>query len=587
MFGTGIPEIFYGGFANALTYRYAEDGSTVPPTPYQIPEEGVTVYASTLDSNGAEVLPGRIIYSDTTGNDGRASRVAVITGDINNVYDKHIVRASGAAGAGAANPDLADGTPSIKSNVYRRNLPNKVPLADFDTYTIGSYADIKLKAPPVTLNDSAMDCGWMLSNNTFINANSGNNVYTFTQSELVLDGDLIIDGCTVNLKGSKLIFRENVVNRNTLTISNGGTLIMSVDTLTGDLPMIYGEGARDVVDINLIAGGTLDMQGGSMQNFLIGGKTGQLVVGSGAALSMSNSAYLTASDISTSGLNDLPLIHADGGLVTTTGSVTLAGSSNLGIGVKLTNGGDISGDGLTVSNMQTGIDSKAGSISLDAYTSSGNTNGVIVEDGPKLPEMYTSATLQGFASNYPRQPYQGSYAQMPGMDNCYNYGQNGRYGHDLMCVEWKEYTVDLSSWVGQDNYLQPAMEINYGGGFDSPLPGFNYAYPGFVALDNLYITVTDTSGNKYIINSKDDIGYYPYSEDDPAVTDDGATYLGGIGGVPSFDCNYYGLSMNPWRFGQQLYTYGFYSQTLGDYYNTFSDGYPDEFGFRLSPHDLT
>ena len=53
------------------------------------------------------------MLKDTTGADGRATMVAVITGDNNgNTFDSHIVRASGAAGAGEAHPALADGTPA-------------------------------------------------------------------------------------------------------------------------------------------------------------------------------------------------------------------------------------------------------------------------------------------------------------------------------------------------------------------------------------------------------------------------------------------------------------------------------------------
>ena len=94
--------------------------------------------------------------------------------------------------------------------------------------------------------------------------------------ELVLAGDMDIDGCTVELKGTKLIFREDSVNNPTLTISNGGTLLMTIDTDTGDLPKVYGEGNLDAVDIEIADGGTLDMQGGTMKNFLLSGaKTGQ------------------------------------------------------------------------------------------------------------------------------------------------------------------------------------------------------------------------------------------------------------------------------------------------------------------------
>ena len=55
--------------------------------------------------------------------------VAVITGDNGVTYDhSHIVRASGAAGAGEAHPALADGTPATLVEFIDGTLQNSVPL---------------------------------------------------------------------------------------------------------------------------------------------------------------------------------------------------------------------------------------------------------------------------------------------------------------------------------------------------------------------------------------------------------------------------------------------------------------------------
>ena len=55
-FGGGIPEIYYGAYANSLAYRQGVDSLG---NPTQIPEQGVTVTASVLDSTGAELFPSR------------------------------------------------------------------------------------------------------------------------------------------------------------------------------------------------------------------------------------------------------------------------------------------------------------------------------------------------------------------------------------------------------------------------------------------------------------------------------------------------------------------------------------------------
>ena len=580
------PEIYYGGFANALTYRLGVDSSTGLPD--QIPEQGVTVTASVLDSTGAEVFPSKVIYQSVTDSNGETDRVPVITGDhAGTTYDSHIVRASGAAGAGQANPVLFDGTPATEVQFENGVLQTGVPLADFGTYNLGSYADVRLVSPPVTLNDAGMDCAWMATNDTFTTA-LVNGVYEFKGATMVLHGDLYVDSCTVVLEGSTLTFREDSVVSPSLTIGNGGTVIMKTDTATGDRSKMSGESNLDAVDIILESGSTLDVQAGTLENFVTT-KSGQMVVPSGAELRLgggSGGAFIVSSDISTMSSTSYPLIDVDGGVVTVTSDVTLSGAGNIGVGIDLTNGGEVNGDSLTVSNMLTGINSYGGSLNLDGYTSASNTNGIVAQDGPKLPTMYTSAILQGVTpQQYPVANFGSFYGEIPGLDNCWTY-------HMYACWEWYEYTVDLTSWVGQDDYLQPSMMLNYGG-------TWNYRYSSvfgaamslwqtpYITLDNLLIEVTDTTGGTYIIDDSSDIGYYPYGNTDPAVVNDGATYLGGAGGAPFWDCNYRAQSLNPWRFGERIATFSTYtsSPSVGNLFNGPSNQYPDELGFRINRGD--
>ena len=564
---TAIPEIYYGGFANSIAYRQAIVGGVLT----QVLEPGVTVTASVLDSTGAEVFPSKTFYRAITDANGATSEVAVITGDhTGTVYDSHIVRASGAAGAGEVHPQLADGTPATTVD-FQNTVPYQAPAIlavdmytmgndisfqdgvtlldaittyengnapagtltwswqsmdpsttgsfdpdqdtstgrvywksiafgdatavsgtngydrvyyggvgveqgvditgnvvvtatetynfvsfddEFGTYNIGAYADIRLVSPPVTLDDAGMDCAWMANEPLFQSALI-NGVYEFKGATMVLADDLTIDGCSILLEGSQLIFREDAVNNPTLTIGNGGSLIMKTDSSTGDLPRIYGESNLDAVDIQLQAGSLLDMQSGTMKNFLLTGSS-QLEVPTGAELKLGGGAYLTSSDITSLGA-DYPMINVDGGLVTVSAAATLAGSNNLGIGLNLINDGLVNGDGLTVSNMAVGINSDDGSMNLDGFTSSGNTKGVVAKDGPKLPTMYTSAVLQGLAQNTPTFGGPGGlFGGLANMDNCWVI-------HGYGCFEWEEYTVDLSSWVGTEDYVQPAFMLNYGG----------------------------------------------------------------------------------------------------------------------------
>ena len=90
---------------------------------------------------------------------------------------------------------------------------------------------------------------------------------------------MAIDGCTVILEGSELIFLPT--NSPSLTISNGGVLIMDVDTDTGDLPkIIKGEGGTaDAVDVTIGSAGLLEVNAGSISNLApTATKTGLLVI---------------------------------------------------------------------------------------------------------------------------------------------------------------------------------------------------------------------------------------------------------------------------------------------------------------------
>ena len=115
---------------------------------------------------------------------------------------------------------------------------------------------------------------------------------------------------------------------------------------------------------------------------------------------------------------------------------------------------------------------------------------------------------------------------------------------------------------------------------------YNPSYVSYIELDNLVIEVTDNTGATYYIEDENDIGYYPYSNNDPAVAA-GATYLGGQGGAPFYDCNYRAQTYNPWRFGTAMQnTFSSYTlwPSIGNAYGV-TNTYPEEFGFRLGEGD--
>ena len=215
--------------------------------------------------------------------------------------------------------------------------------------------------------------------------------FVFKGFDLGLDADLAIDGCTVILEGSKLVFLPT--NSPSLTISNGGALIMDVDTDTGDLPKIMGEaGTADTVDVTIASGGLLDVNAGSISNLApTNTKTGLLVVEFGGVLDMSGGTSISAPDITGLGSN-FPIVHLNGGMFNAD-TVTIAAEGSSGAGVYSENG-LLNSLKLTVSNAETGVVSDYATVILDEYTSTDNTVGVYSVGSMSLPKYYSSLQIE-------------------------------------------------------------------------------------------------------------------------------------------------------------------------------------------------
>ena len=229
--GTAATDVFFGGFANGLAYRLGVVNG-VPGS--QIPQSNAVLTATALDSLGAAISGGSI-GSGITNNTGETDKIPVITGNYaGDNYQHQRIRASGAAGFGQAHPALDDGTPATQVTFRAGQVVTPPEL--FDTFTIGDSVDIELTPPPVTLDNANMNCAWMSISDpndpdyseTFQNAYDPiRDAFVFKGFDLGLEADMAIDGCTVILEGSALIFGPT--NSPSLTISNGGSLIMDVD----------------------------------------------------------------------------------------------------------------------------------------------------------------------------------------------------------------------------------------------------------------------------------------------------------------------------------------------------------------------
>ena len=572
--GAAVTDVFFGGFANGLAYRQG----LVNGAPGQIPQSNAILTATALDSTGAAISDGSI-GSATTDANGQTTKLPVITGNYagDNYQHQHI-RASGAAGFGEAHPTLSDGTAATMVTFQAGQAVT--PPVPFDTFTIGDSVDIRLTPPPVTLDYANMNCAFMSitdpndpaydDSEVFRNAyDPVRGAFVFKGFDLGLDADLAIDGCTVILEGSKLVFMPT--NSPSVTISSGGALIMDVDTDTGDLPKVMGQGGtNDVVDLTVANGGLLDVNAGSISNLApTSTKTGLLVVQSGGVLDMTGGSSISAPDITGLGSN-FPIVHLNGGIFNAD-TVTIAADGKSGAGV-YSSGGILDSVNLEVSNAETGIVSDYATVILNQFTSTDNTNGVVSIGSMSLPKYYSSLDLdiarRGLASVW--------------QDYDYWHGPSSTSYWSLF--DWNTKTVDLSAHIGQTDFFQPQLRMTYNGMYAHPVIG---GMIPFVELDNLEIIMEDASGNSWIVDDSTDVGYYPYSANDPASGNSATAYAGGVGGVPNWDCSYSAISSSPYNsFGSAgpettALSTGI-GDSMGELYGTTGYGYPEEFGFRYT-----
>ncbi|HJL59853.1 MAG TPA: hypothetical protein QF621_05830, partial [Candidatus Thalassarchaeaceae archaeon] len=381
---------------------------------------------------------------------------------------------------------------------------------------------------------------------------------------MTIAADMTFDGCSIELEGSKMLFRSGTVTVMSDSAGNSaGSILMTIDGDTGDAPEIIGENGAKVVDLHIGMGGTVNMQAGTIQDMKVSNsKDGLLVVGSGGTLMMSGGSQILGSDLTGMG-SFYPIVYSNGGNIqVTTGQIS--GMSNTGTGLSTVNA-FVNANGLTVSNAYAGVRGEDSALTLDGFTSTGNTYGVVAEGAMTLPKMYRSATLQ----NPPISPYNGMNACLFGWWNA--------------CGHWQTYSIDFSTYLGNEDYLQTGMEVQFGGHIYDPYSGWTTPY---LTMDNLKITMSDNLGQSWTVDSSNDLGYYPYGAADPTSGTTAATYAGGNGGVPSWDCEYRGFTYSPYS------SYGAYGSrnyagpgTMGGFFGVGAWGYPAEFGFRWTASD--
>ena len=513
-------EIWYGGLATAYTYRMA----LINGVPAQVYKSGHFVSATLVDSSGSELYE---VGSHVTDANGMATVWVITSDESGNNYDDHNLRAFGAAG-------------------QNETLYTDSWYPTDGTYTVGDSIDLLLEPAPVEFDQAGMNCAWIAGNMTLATTyDAVLNAYVFDSTPMTLAADLELDGCNIVLLGSVLKVKSTATSSPVLTISDGGSLTVTVSPDTGAVGAVKAVSSTYGLHMD-IQDGTLDLDGGVLRDVAQDTTTGAaLVVGSGATLVMSNSATVYGSSAPSA---SMATVKVDGGTVNIAdSSIINTGQTGTALWVEAS-GGTI--ENVIVKNAAVGIQSYNGAPQVDGFTATDNTVGVDIYGGMSLPTIYRSTLLSGENTG------------------------------------WKTYKIDLSTYLSND-YLQIGWNSIYGGGNAHPTYSSASASKYYMITDRYNVQLEDTNGNAWNITSSSDLGYYPYSAADPAsgVGSTASYVAGATGGVPSWSCDYYGFSYGPNYpssfVGYFYYLYRYWPGGPGTVpsYPAYYQAAPDQFGF--------
>jgi hypothetical protein len=521
--------VYFGGLANVSLFRVSSGN--------RIYKADHSVSTSLVDSNNNELFQVGLHTTDSTG----STDVWVVVEDSDGTaYTDHIVRAFGTAGQNEMYPDDWPDASLASSNYPCGDLLSGTCS---DTgYTWGTHADLELEPTPITFNDPATDCSVLLSPtwaNISANYNAATKTFTFDDTTITIAANVMLDTCGIELQGGQLRFLSTATSTPVLSIKDDGFLRANDAGTSTNSASIRAVSTTYGLNIDLQDGGVLELDSATLRDLAEDTTTmSGLYVGSGATLIMKNSAVIYGASASS---DDMATVKIDGGSASITAS-TIQNTGQTGTAIWVENSGATMTD-VIVKNAAVGIQSYNGAPQVDGFTSNGNTVGVSAYGGMSLPTIYRSTSLSGQSAG------------------------------------WTTYKIDLSTYLGTGDYLQVGANSIFGGG--NAHPTYNYATSKYYFItDRMNIMFEDDAGNAWNVTDAGQEGYYPFGNNDPAVTAGTHTYNGGVGGAPSWHCNYYAYSYGPNYQSYDGYFYYMYYYWLGrsvsypDYYDA-----PDEFGF--------
>jgi len=549
---SSTADIYIGGLARVGAYRmmsgvpvYVADHAvttTVVSTSGTCP--GTACAVTTVTGVGTA-------YTDSTGNATvwlLQDRIGLSGGStqVTDSYVDHYINVAGGAGQNETGPaDIWYSTSCVGPD--DAGNPNcALPLSP------GDQIYLKLEAFPMDWGGTAKDCAWVLTNSS-----STTSTALYTMQLITLSTDLVIDGCTLHLDGTKFSVNSSATNQPTITIKNGGEII--VDEGGGEVGNIRAVTSNYGWHIDIEEGGTLSVDEGYLRDvYQDSNAGGALLVGAGATVSLTGGAAVYGGQTVSS---TMATIKVDGGSLNCN-DCSVYNPQQSGVGIWLENTASSTLTNVNVAGANTGLVVKDAAPAINGFTLTDNTIGVEIDGGMTLPSIYRSTILSGQSRG------------------------------------WQTHEIDLTALASNFEYVQFGFNQVYEGGNAHPRYNY-YASRYFSVFDRMRIAINDgidddANGNGNELENftldaagKAMTGYY----DSGSTTNEGdrlnPNHPSRNDGWARYDCNLYGYQYSPggsYQYGYYYYftQYGPYTSS-GNYYG--ANSYPQEMGFTLDIAD--
>ncbi|MBO57396.1 MAG: hypothetical protein CMA77_00135, partial [Euryarchaeota archaeon] len=560
-------KVYVGGIADLYAYRMINNTATFFADHSVTSTTVETSTAARPCNSAAGCSVTSVLTVGTTYTDANGKAYAWLVQDkvergsnghtVTDSYDEHHFEIAGGGGQQEVGPGVVWWNTTLYPTMTHSNCNMNTMACDMPVAP-GDSRYIELDAAPIDWSGPTKTCSSIAAGGAAV---SSTGHYIYTIQDMTLSTDLVLDGCKVHLNGTSFRVNRTANNNPTITLLNGGELMVSSEAVSNTQGFIKSVTSAYGWVVDIQSGGTLAVgdanNGGGYlrgmhENSAKGGslmvEAGTLSVKYGGMIYGSQTVSATHATVKVNG----------GTLITDNASIVNA--QQTGVGVWLENTGDSNVQNIAVTGAATGIVVKDSAPTINGFTLTDNTVGMEIDGGMSLPTVYRSPLLSGASRG------------------------------------WTTYDNDLTALASQHNYIQFGFNLVYEGG--NVHPTYNYASSKYYAMwDRMRIALDTGNGptnytNAYNSwsgsnNAKNMIGYYD-SGSQSNQGDIDSPHPSRNDGYARWDCNAYGYQYSPGGSYQYGYYYYFlyYSSgysSSGSYYG--ANSYPREMGFTLDKVD--